>query len=75
MTAPFATPPSRSMVAFALGGVLVAAVMPFVRREDVLGWIALAVLTSAAIGIWALLLWGAGRGLLRWWRNRRDAKP
>ena len=72
MTAPFAPPPSRPIVAVTLGMVAVAVAMPFARRDDAIGWIAAAVVLGAAVGIWSLLLWGLGRATLQWWRDRRD---
>jgi hypothetical protein len=65
VTAPFAPPPSRSVVAVLAAMLAMMAVLPFARRDDWLGWIAFATIAAANVVLWGLL----ARGLIRRWRE------
>lgn len=70
MTAPFAPPPPWPVVAVLIGMVVVALAMPFMMRDDWLGWVAFPLTAAVAVGLWGLLGWGLTRATLRWWRRR-----
>jgi hypothetical protein len=74
MTAPFAPPPSQLQVIFTVGLIAFAIAMPFVRREDGIGWIAFLASAAFAVGLWVMLLWGMARAILRWWHGERDLR-
>jgi hypothetical protein len=59
VTAPIAPPPSRQFVLLVLGLIAFAIAMPFVRRDDWIGWVALLIMAAVAIGSWILLIWGS----------------
>jgi len=73
MTAPFAPPPSRAFVLVTFGLAAVAIAMPFVRRNDWIGWIAFLTFVVVAIGLWMILIWGFARAAIEWWRNRSES--
>jgi hypothetical protein len=66
VTAPFAPPPSRSVIAVLAAMLAVMAVIPFARREDWLGWIAFGTVIAANVLLWGLLAWG----VVRRWNER-----
>ena len=65
MTAPFAPPPSRPLIAVVVAMLAVAVAMPFARRDDWSGWAAFVTLIAANAVLWGLLI----RGLIRRWRE------
>lgn len=67
MTAPFAPPPGWPMFALLAASAAVAIAIPFGRRDDWTGWLALLTISAAAIVIWGMLIWGFVRAL----RERR----
>ncbi len=73
MTAPFAPPPSRSVVIIVVGLVAVAVAIPFGRRDDWAGWVAFLTVAAVAVGCWGLLMRGAMRAILQWWRGGPDS--
>jgi hypothetical protein len=72
VTAPFAPPPSRAVIAVLIAMAAVAIVIPFGRRTDWLGWVAFLVLVAANGVLWGLLLRGFARNVRDWWRGRGD---
>jgi hypothetical protein len=69
MTAPFAPPPPRA-VWIVLGlMVCVAAVLPFARRNDWIGWSAFVVIAAANAALCGMLLWGIVRAVRERLRN------
>ena len=58
MTAPFAPPPSRAILAVVATMLAVAIAAPFARRDDWMGWIAFVTLVAANAVLWGLLVWG-----------------
>jgi hypothetical protein len=74
MTAPLTRPPSRLTVIILIGLVAVTAAMPFARREDWLGWMALVTIGAVALGLWMLLLWGFARAILQRWRSQSGSE-
>jgi hypothetical protein len=68
VTAPFAPPPSRTIIAFLVALFAAMAAVPFARREDWLGWVAFATLVAANLVMWGLFL----RGVWRNWREPVD---
>lgn len=73
MTAPFAPPPSRAFWIVIGLMVCVAAVAPFARRDDWLGWVALVVIAAANVVLWGMLMWGFGRAIWRRMRGGQDS--
>jgi hypothetical protein len=65
MTAPFAPPPSRSILAVLASMLAVVVALPFARRDDWTGWVAFLTLVAANVILWGLLGWG----LIRRWRE------
>ena len=49
-----------------LGLVSTAIAFPFARRDDWFGWVALLWITSFAIALWAILIFGIARNALVW---------
>ncbi|HEV7279247.1 MAG TPA: hypothetical protein VGN57_03460 [Pirellulaceae bacterium] len=63
MTAPFAPPPSRAIIAVAAALLAVAIVLPFARRDDWTGGVAFVTLVAANAVIGGLMVW---RLICRW---------
>jgi hypothetical protein len=56
-----------------LVGVLVLVIaIPFGRREDWIGWLALFAVLACAMGMWALLIRGIVFHTPQWWRRRGE---
>jgi len=56
-----------------LAGMLALVItIPFVRREDWVGWLALSALFACMVGMWALLIRGMVFHTLQWWRRRGE---
>ena len=72
MTPPL-TPPTRPLAIIVIGTIAVAIAMPFAQRDDWIGWIALATIGAAAVGLWALLICGFTRAIIQWWRDLSDS--
>lgn len=70
MTPPFTKPLPWEVKAILLAMLAVAAVMPFGRRDDWMGWSALFIVAAAAVVIWGLLIRGAACRAIQWWRDR-----
>lgn len=66
MTAPFAPPPHPVLLIVIGVAICFAAAMPFVRRDDWLGWAAFAVMIAVNMILWGVLLRAA------WQRIRGD---
>lgn len=56
------------MLAVLLSMVAVMIVVPFGRRDDWLGWLAMTTLIGANVVLWGLLVWG----VVRSWRDPRQ---
>ena len=67
MTAPFAPPPSKPVLAVVGAMIVVSIALPFGRRNDWIGTVALVASAAATVVVWGLLIWG----LVRNWREGR----
>jgi hypothetical protein len=56
MTAPFAPPPSRAILAVVATMLAVAVAIPFARRDDWTGWVAFVTFVAANAVMWGLLV-------------------
>lgn len=74
MTAPFAPPPSRPMLAVLAATLLLVVAMPFGRREDWLGWAAFAAFIAANVLLWGVLTVRAAGAALDWRRDRHGGE-
>jgi hypothetical protein len=70
MSAPFAPPPHPVVWFVVTGIILVAIAMPFGRRDDWLGWVAFVLVWVVALGLWTLLIGGALRTFIEWYRDK-----
>ena len=61
MTAPFAQALPCEAKAIMLEMVAVFASIPLAKRDDWVGWVALATLFAALVGLWGLLIRGWSR--------------
>ena len=72
MTAPI-TPSLTWEVKAVLAGMLAFLIaIPFVRREDWVGRLALLALFGCMVDMWILLIRGIALHTLRWWRCRGE---
>jgi len=69
MTPPRTRPITPGLLFVMIGMLATAIAMPFVRREDWIGWIAFGIVAVFAIGLWALLIRGFIRELRARWRD------
>ena len=74
MTPPLTAPVPWEAKAISLGLLAFVVAIPYLRRGDWIGWIALSTTAAVAIGIWALLIRGMALNTIRWWRNRSAAR-
>lgn len=72
MTAPFAPPPSKRLILVVAGMLLFGLVIPFVRRDDWIGWAAFSIVILLDILLWGLLTWLFFKTVLKWWRKNAD---
>jgi len=71
MTAPFNPHPHPLIWAILIGMIGVAIAMPFVRREDWLGWVSFIAITGFAVFLWVTLIVGFSVRVVEWIRSKR----
>jgi hypothetical protein len=69
MTPPQTRPLTPALLFVIVGSLAMAVAMPYVRREDWIGWIAFGTIVVFAIGLWVLLIRGFVRELRARWRE------
>lgn len=70
MTAPFAPPPHPVVWTITIGLIAVTVALPFARRDDWLGWLALCTIAGVSILLWAILIVGLLGRIVAWYRDR-----
>jgi hypothetical protein len=70
MAARFSSLPPLLVWFLSIGAFLSAVAIPFGRRNDWLGWIALLLIAFFAICIWAMLIIGITKSVLAWYRDK-----